>query len=183
MNIFTSIYIFGSRCAYNLSTSFLFCRWRPETHSFHLPCGEMTVTLQDTQKFLGVRISGRPVISPCTAAGWRGRVEAFLGKELPPETPGARSSGVLISWLTQNFDQCSDHADEQTVTYYCRAWIIHLFGCVLFPNGMGDTASWMYLPFLLTGTWRGATAGVPQCWGTCTGSFAKLAAGVRRTLH
>ena len=47
---------------------------------------------QDTQKFLGVRISGRPVIGPCTAAGWRGRVEAFLGRELPPETPGARSS-------------------------------------------------------------------------------------------
>ena len=54
---------------------------------------------QDTQKFLGVRISGRPVIGPCTAAGWRGRVEVFLGRELPPETPGNRSSGVLISWL------------------------------------------------------------------------------------
>jgi len=81
----------------------------------------MAVTLQDTQKFLGVRISGRPVIGPCTAAGWRGRVEAFLGRELPPETPGARSSGVLISWLRQNFGQCPDHADEQTVTYYCRA--------------------------------------------------------------
>jgi hypothetical protein len=61
------------------------------------------VTLEDTQKFLGVRISGRPVIGHCNAAGWRDRVEVFLGRELPPETPSTRSSGVLISWLRQNF--------------------------------------------------------------------------------
>ena len=39
-------------------------------------------------------------------------VEFFLGRELPPETPGTRSSGVLISWLRQNFGQCPDHADS-----------------------------------------------------------------------
>ena len=183
MNRFTSIYIFGSRCAYNLSTSFLFCRWRPETHNFHLPCGEMTVTLQDTQKFLGVRISGRPVIGHYTVAGWRGRVEVFLGRELPPVTSGARSSGVLISWLRQNFGQCPDHADEQTVTYYCRAWIMHLFDCVMFPTRRETPRHGCTCPVLLTGTRRGATAGVPQCWGTCTGSFARRAARVRRTLH
>ena len=42
------------------------CRWRLETHSFHLPCGEMTVTLEDTQKFLGVSVRGNPVISQIT---------------------------------------------------------------------------------------------------------------------
>ena len=31
-------------------------RWRPETHTFHLPCGEMMVTLEDVQMILGVRI-------------------------------------------------------------------------------------------------------------------------------
>ena len=40
----------------------LICRWRPETHSFHLPCGEMTVTLQDSQKILGLSVRGHPVI-------------------------------------------------------------------------------------------------------------------------
>jgi hypothetical protein len=29
-------------------------RWRPETHSFHLPCGEMTVTLENVAMFATV---------------------------------------------------------------------------------------------------------------------------------
>jgi hypothetical protein len=28
-------------------------RWRPETHSFHLPCGEMIVILQDNHDLWG----------------------------------------------------------------------------------------------------------------------------------
>jgi len=109
----------------------------------------MTITLEDTQKFLVVRISGRPVIGRCNAAGWRERVEVFLGRELPPDTPSSRTSGVLLSWLRTNFGQCPPiNADDQTITYYCRAWVMHLFGCVLFPDGTGDTASWMYLPCL-----------------------------------
>ena len=32
-------------------------------------------------------------------------------------------------------------ADEETVGYYYRVWILHLFACVLFPDAMGDTTS------------------------------------------
>ena len=73
------------------------CRWRPETHSFHLPCGEMTVTLEDTQKFLGVSVRVRPVISHRRSNGWRDRVEDFLRRPLPPEATGTRTTGVSIN--------------------------------------------------------------------------------------
>jgi len=73
------------------------CRWRLETHSFHLPCGEMTVTLEDTQKFLGASVRGCPVIGHCRPDGWRDRVEAFLGRPLPPEATGTRTTGVSIN--------------------------------------------------------------------------------------
>ena len=39
-------------------------RWRPDTHIFHLPAGEMTVTLQDVTMLFGLRIDGRAVTVP-----------------------------------------------------------------------------------------------------------------------
>jgi hypothetical protein len=63
-------------------------------------------------------------------------VEAFLGREVGEQ--GARTSGLLISWLRAKFAQCPPGEDDQTVQYNCRAWILHLFGCVLFPDGMGS---------------------------------------------
>ncbi|MFQ6655799.1 hypothetical protein Gotur_026196 [Gossypium turneri] len=36
-------------------------QWRPETHTFHFPCGECTVTLEDVAMQLGLPIDGSPV--------------------------------------------------------------------------------------------------------------------------
>uniref|UniRef100_K3XRS8 MULE transposase domain-containing protein n=1 Tax=Setaria italica TaxID=4555 RepID=K3XRS8_SETIT len=91
-------------------------KWRPETHTFHLPFREMIVTLEDCQKMLGLTIRGDAVTGPCS---------------------------VLISWPQQQFAHCPKDANEQTVGNYCRAWILHLFACILFPDATGDTTSWM----------------------------------------
>jgi hypothetical protein len=77
---------------YALLTCIVFlCRWRPETHSFHLPCGEMTVTLQDAVMFLGLGIRGRPVIGSAVSEGWCGRVEEFLGASPPASGRGGEA--------------------------------------------------------------------------------------------
>ena len=39
-------------------------RWRLESHTFHLPVGECTITLEDVALQLGLRIDGRPVTGP-----------------------------------------------------------------------------------------------------------------------
>ncbi|RYQ90074.1 hypothetical protein Ahy_B09g096358 isoform A [Arachis hypogaea] len=41
-------------------------RWRPETHTFVLPVGEVTVTLEDVAHIFGLPIDGEPV------SGWTG---------------------------------------------------------------------------------------------------------------
>ncbi|KAL8520216.1 hypothetical protein ACS0TY_010942 [Phlomoides rotata] len=37
-------------------------RWRPETHTFHFPVGEVIITLQDAAIIWGLSIEREPVI-------------------------------------------------------------------------------------------------------------------------
>jgi hypothetical protein len=75
----------------------------------------MTVTLEDAQKFLDLSIRDRPVTGQLRPDGWRGRVEAFLGRGLTEAVPATRTSGVPITWLRQHFAHCPKDVDEQTV--------------------------------------------------------------------
>ncbi|XP_039841332.1 protein MAIN-LIKE 2-like [Panicum virgatum] len=70
----------------NAALTALVDRLRPETHTFHLPAGEMTVTLQDVAMLFGLRIDGRAVTGTICPNGWRDRVELLLGVH-PPEPP------------------------------------------------------------------------------------------------
>ena len=103
-------------------------RWRPETHTFHLPLGEMTVTLEDVAMILGLPIRGAPVTDDAPPGGWVGRVEAFLGRPLPAEQDGKkrRTSGVPLRWIRQEFGQCPEDADEDTINFHCRAWVLNI---------------------------------------------------------
>jgi hypothetical protein len=92
------------------------------------------------------------VIGSAVSEGWRRRVEEFLGT--PPPAPHGeearrgRVSGVPLRWLRGRFVEYQEDADDGTVTYYCRAWVLNLFGSVLFPNATRDSASWMYIHYL-----------------------------------
>lgn len=54
-------------------------RWRPETHTFHLPCGELTVTLEDVAIILALPIQGRAVTGDTSSGNWRLTVANYLG--------------------------------------------------------------------------------------------------------
>ncbi|MCY5779129.1 hypothetical protein OV602_24800, partial [Salmonella enterica subsp. enterica serovar 1,4,[5],12:i:-] len=53
-------------------------RWRPETHTFHMPVGEMTVTLQDVSCLWGLPIRGEPIIGKSDGP-WIDTIKRLLG--------------------------------------------------------------------------------------------------------
>lgn len=49
-------------------------RWCPENHTFHLPSGEMTITLQVVGMILGLPIDSLAVTGDINSMGWQDRV-------------------------------------------------------------------------------------------------------------
>uniref|UniRef100_K3ZNC5 SWIM-type domain-containing protein n=1 Tax=Setaria italica TaxID=4555 RepID=K3ZNC5_SETIT len=103
-------------------------RWRPETHTFHLPFGEMTITMQDAAMILGLPLDG------------------------PPEPEGGdsskKTSGVSSAWLREHFDVCPPGANDEVVQRYARVWLWHFVSTFPLPDVAGNTVSWMVLPIL-----------------------------------
>uniref|UniRef100_K3ZZ95 Aminotransferase-like plant mobile domain-containing protein n=1 Tax=Setaria italica TaxID=4555 RepID=K3ZZ95_SETIT len=126
-------------------------RWRPETHMFHLPFGEMTITMQDAAMILGLPLDGQPVTGIIQNENWRDMVEMHIGIR-PPEPEGGDSSkkmsGVSSAWLREHFDVCPQGANDEVVQRYARVWLWHFVSTFLLPDAAGNTVSWMVLPIL-----------------------------------
>jgi predicted secreted protein len=122
--------------------------WRPETHTFHLPVGEMTITLEDVTCLLGMRTDGEPICLNNKNINWREKIGQLLGKEIP-ESEFKKRSNILFKrkWLRNNFSDLGSDASEERVEQYCRAYILALCGDVLFTEPSGDCVSAM--PLLL----------------------------------
>ena len=57
-------------------------RWRPEMHSFHLPCGEMTMTLEDWAMITALPLEGRALTGRVERVNWHDRVVSLIGRVL-----------------------------------------------------------------------------------------------------
>ncbi|MFQ6621336.1 hypothetical protein Gotur_003105, partial [Gossypium turneri] len=121
-------------------------RWRPETHTFHFPCGECTVTLEDVAMQLGLPIDGRPVMGVSSFTDLAALCYQLLG-----DSPGEYESnftGLKFTWLKAKFGQLSATATEGELMCAARAYIMHILGGVLMPDANNNKVHLMYLPLL-----------------------------------
>ncbi|MBA0682042.1 hypothetical protein Goari_023799 [Gossypium aridum] len=54
-------------------------RWRPEMPTFHLPCGECTITLEDVQLQLGLPVDESVLTGSVQSADWGAICYDLLG--------------------------------------------------------------------------------------------------------
>ncbi|XP_019066952.2 serine/threonine-protein phosphatase 7 long form homolog [Solanum lycopersicum] len=131
-------------------------RWRPETHCFHLPFGEVTITLQDVQVLFGLRIDGDVVyIQDATRRirPWSTLLETLTECTIAPTDIDAVRR-VRIHNITANLrdrlqvDPIRDATPVERVERIARLYMLVILGGILFPNTSGNLISLQYLAFL-----------------------------------
>jgi Plant mobile domain len=136
-------------------------RWRPETHTFHMPVGEVGLTLQDVSCLWGLPINGLPIIGPSDRDSAKLIKDSF-GIEVNSDMMKIKrragenqedifqQSGFRISlkWLRTTYRELPDNATAEEVAQYTRAFLLDLFGSMVFPDSSGDSVPAMYLRFL-----------------------------------
>ncbi|XP_052874598.1 serine/threonine-protein phosphatase 7 long form homolog [Gossypium arboreum] len=131
---------------YDLISALVEC-WRSETHTFHLPCGECTVTLEDVALQLGLPIDGSPVTGVSAIAEPAALCYSLLGAS--PGDDESNLSGLKFTWLKANFQHLRDNATEEELMCAARAYIMHIIGGVLMPDANNNRSWALYrMPFL-----------------------------------
>ncbi|XP_074293338.1 serine/threonine-protein phosphatase 7 long form homolog [Silene latifolia] len=119
--------------------------WRQETHTFHLPVGEVTVTLKDVQVLLGLAING-DVVSGSTYQNPVKSVEMALG--LAPTDDDLSGTALKIGLLVRNFRGLPNNVSEEVLHNHVRAYLLILFGIVLYPDKSRSDVQVIWLPLL-----------------------------------
>ncbi|XP_019430208.1 PREDICTED: serine/threonine-protein phosphatase 7 long form homolog, partial [Lupinus angustifolius] len=119
-------------------------RWRPETHTFHLPVGECTITLEDVAYKLGLPINGA-LVTGVTSANWEMICLNLLGAI--PTDKQIMGQRIQMSWLDSTFAVLPPHADDVVIEQHAREFIC-MIGGFLMPDTSGSRVHLMYLPLL-----------------------------------
>ncbi|KAL2928711.1 Protein MAINTENANCE OF MERISTEMS [Bienertia sinuspersici] len=117
-------------------------RWQPDTNSFHLPFGEMTIMLHDVWYILRIPIEGHVVDDQSSINAMKGHVAELFGIPVGDLTGGP--DGGESHWAGGGVSITS-------IDYFCRrrqptrcdetqltGWLFLLLGCTLFVDKSGN---------------------------------------------
>ncbi|XP_073120213.1 serine/threonine-protein phosphatase 7 long form homolog [Henckelia pumila] len=126
-------------------------RWHRETHTFHLPVGETTITLQDVAIIWGLNIDGIPITGVDTAYTKNKLQQRYLyWLGFMPEANKIKGGHLSLTAIRKH---CLDHMinDESTdddVVKYSRCVALLIIGGCMFSDSESSAVKLMYLSFL-----------------------------------
>ncbi|KAG8499211.1 hypothetical protein CXB51_005615 [Gossypium anomalum] len=112
-------------------------RWRPEMHTFHLPCGECIITLEDMQLQLGLPADGYAVTESAQSADWGAVWYELLGA-IPDNINGGQ---IEMGWLRDTFSELDNDSTELERIRYAQAYILEMIGAGEFSWGSAVLAN------------------------------------------
>ncbi|KAK5785873.1 hypothetical protein PVK06_040494 [Gossypium arboreum] len=113
-------------------------RWRLETHTFHLPCGECTITLEDVQLQLGLPVDGSTLTGFVQSADWGAICYDLLGAI----SDNIYEGRIEIGWLRDTFPEPRNGSTEVERIRYARAHILEMIGDYLMLNLSRNLFQW-----------------------------------------
>ncbi|XP_057969451.1 serine/threonine-protein phosphatase 7 long form homolog [Malania oleifera] len=76
-------------------------RWKLKTHTFHFPCGEATITLQDVAIITGLPIDG-DIVTGTMQQDWEMLCQSLLGRNPPTGRSGRNGTSLSMTWMDEN---------------------------------------------------------------------------------
>ena len=126
-------------------------RWRSETHTFHLPHGEMSITLQDVEVIFRLPIDGEVLVGPIAVVDgdWKQLCMELLGFTLANDNKTLVGQRILTSRLVDVVVEPLPHdTTEIQIHQYAWLYILALLGDKLFMDKSRDRVHLMFLEFL-----------------------------------
>ena len=126
-------------------------RWQLKIHTFHLPHGEMSITLQDVEVIFRLPIDGEVLVGPTAVVDgdWSQLCMELLGFTLANDNKTLVGQRILISCLVDAIAVPLPHdATEIQIHQYAQCYILALLGDKLFMDKSRDRVHLMFLEFL-----------------------------------
>lgn len=118
-------------------------RWHPETNSFHMPFGEMTITLHDVFYILRLPVTGNPLIGDTPVSSVKCQLASLLGMSMCDVNGELKSSGIRFRTLQERLSPEEIRPAPRAIGY-----MLWLLGATLFLDKSSTRLSVHYLPFL-----------------------------------
>ncbi|XXG47705.1 hypothetical protein AAC387_Pa02g2305 [Persea americana] len=129
-------------------------RWRPETNTFHLPFGEMTITLDDVSANIGIPVVGTPVHTPIQLSFTNqiSLLECGLGVDrgvANAELFLAHGGVVRLSWIKQMCGDVTPQLSAWRIEGAARGYLFYLLSCTLFVEKSATRVPIFYLELVM----------------------------------